>query len=161
MVVGIMDFEEPSIEIFGRPWREKLPPVCPQCGYDLRAQTQCRCPECGLSPTFRELTQSAQDTYYLSKELETANFKTRIGLYIGGIGIVLTLVMWLVKFGGLHVLVGLFTGLAALGCGLQIYRVKRLPPHARELLSCEPNYQMGLSVAALGVVLMILSFSLP
>ncbi len=32
---------------------------CPQCGYDLRGQTECRCPECGATFTLGDIAEQA------------------------------------------------------------------------------------------------------
>lgn len=35
--------------------------ACPSCGYDLRGQRECRCPECGEEYTLGDLTGGSQD----------------------------------------------------------------------------------------------------
>jgi hypothetical protein len=35
--------------------------ACPSCGYDLRGQRECRCPECGEEYTLGDLTSGSQD----------------------------------------------------------------------------------------------------
>jgi hypothetical protein len=34
---------------------------CPECGYDLRAQQECRCPECGEQYTLSQLLRATRD----------------------------------------------------------------------------------------------------
>jgi len=44
-------------------WEPREGPAvpCPKCGYDLRGQQECRCPECGQQFTVGELMQRDAD----------------------------------------------------------------------------------------------------
>ena len=148
-------------QVFGRDWDEKVAPVCPRCGYDLRGLSDQRCPECGYAPTFAELRSAARETSVTLVQLKDVHLTLKGGTYavilgFGGFGL-----LRLGSLGGLGMLVGVFCGLAAVGCGLQVFRVWRLPAHAIQFLAVEPDYTKAALVAILGGVLMALSVWAP
>ena len=55
MVVGWICYTPPH----ERTTRDSVP--CPQCGYDLRGQRECRCPECGSEFTVGQLRRGQEE----------------------------------------------------------------------------------------------------
>ena len=59
--------------------------------------------------------------------------------------------------GGLGMVVGVICGLGILGCGLQVFRVKRLPSQAQALVSSDGDCIKGGILSLLGLAMMVLS----
>lgn len=132
-------------------------PLCPRCGYDLRGSPTRRCPECGYQPTRLELREAAEATTQQMYELEDLHFKLRAGCWLGGFGMAgIALLRW-VGLGGLGMVVGVICGLGTLGCGLQVFRVKRLPSPAQALVSSDSDCLKGGILSLLGLAMMVLS----
>ena len=144
-------------ESIGAAWDEKTPPLCPQCGYDLRGSPVLRCPECGYRPTMRELREAARATSQQMIEIDDLHLKLQAGYWIGGFGVVGGALFRWVELGGLAMIVGVFCGLGMLGCGLQVFRAKRLPSQAQGIASSERDYLKGGIMGALGLAMMVLS----
>ena len=144
-------------ESIGTEWDEKTPPLCPRCAYDLRGSPVLRCPECGYRPTMRELKEAAKATSLLMLEIEDLQLKLRAGYWVGGLGLAGGAFFRWVGLGGLGMIVGVFCGLGMMACGLQVFRAKRLRPEAQHLVSSEGDYLKGGLVAAVGLVMMVLS----
>ena len=148
-------------QVLGRDWDSKVPPVCPHCGDYLRELTTRRCPECGYAPTFAELREAALVTSRDLIELKSVSSTLNGGVVVLVLGYAGYILLRLASAGGAVMLVGLFCGLGAVGCGLQVFRARRLPVHAVELLPQQPNYARGAAVATLGGLLMAISLLMP
>jgi hypothetical protein len=143
-------------------WREKLPPICPGCGYNLTGIESVRCPECGRGVLRTELRDNARTLYHALRQVEDVNDILNLGVYLlaGAAGIVLG--FYAIDWGhSLTRVVGFFLALAGLGSGLQILRLRRFPDWAAELMPQRPNYSKaaGLVISALAV--MALAIFLP
>ncbi len=136
---------------------DRKAPRCPQCGYDLRGSPTRRCPECGYRPTRLELREAAEATTRQMFEIEDLHLKLRAGCWFGGFGVVgIALSRW-VGLGALGMVVGVICGVGMLGCGLQVFRVKRLPSQARALVSSGSDYVKGGILSVLGLAMIVLS----
>lgn len=143
--------------MFGRLWAEKIPPACPDCGYDLRKLASRRCPECGCAPTFAELRQAARNTADAAAEFKNVRESIRVGIGAAILGYAVVLAGLANGGFGVGMLVGLFCAIIAIGSGANVCRARRLPPAAAALLPVEPDYKTGAVVILLGVVLLVLS----
>ncbi len=142
--------------VFGRVWEERVPPICPECGYDLRSTLARRCPECGCTPTFAELRHAAKDHAAATAGMKNANDGLTFGAYAVALGYA-ALVADRVGLGlGLGLVVGFFCGIVAVGSGLRVFRVKRLPAAVTASLSIEPQFHKGAALALLGILLIAL-----
>ncbi len=136
---------------------DRKAPRCPRCGYDLRGSSTLRCTECGYRATKLELREAAQATTRQMFEVEDLHFKLRAGFWLGGFGVAgIALLRW-VGLGGLGMVVGVICGLGTLGCGLQVFRVKRLPSPAQALISSDSDCLKGGILSLLGLAMMVLS----
>ncbi len=151
------------------PWYDKLEepidvdcgdlkaPRCPNCGYDLRGSSTGRCAECGYRPTKLELREASEATTRQMFELEDLHYKLRAGCWFGGLGAVgMALSRW-IGLGGLGMIIGVICGVGMLGCGLQVFRVKRLPAEAQALVSSDSDYIKGAILSVLGLAMIVLS----
>ncbi len=146
-----------DLVVFGRAWEHKVPPLCPRCGYDLRGATRQLCNECGYATTFAQLREAAQDTQQALYQLKNASSILKGGIYTLVAGFVVIGLCRLSALGGMGMLIGVFCGLGAIGCGLRVYGLRRLPPQAVQLLDDQPDYTKGTFIAVLGALLIVLS----
>ena len=142
-------------------WRERLPPICPECGYNLTGLPDNRCPECGYVYSRSDVKRNAQTMICLLQQLKDVNDILKVGFYIGiGAAVVLAATM-LSGYGLVGRVVAVFAGLPTIGLGLQVFRVQQLPTWAREFLSVSPQYGRGVLVCLLGILLIITALLLP
>ena len=157
-----MPIEEPHLKrMAGDPWIYKLPPICPQCGYNLTGLTSPRCPECGRVFHRKEVEQRARELSHEMLRLKDVNEVPGCGLKVVIGGFVFFGLTKLVGFKSVPGVVGLLVGVLAFGLGLSVFRARRLPSSVIEELPAPPNYMLGLGVAALGILLVVLSLILP
>ncbi len=142
-------------------WNEKLPPICPGCGYNLTGIQSRRCPECGRGILWHELRTNARTTYHALRQVEDVNDLLSVGLWLGIGGLVILLLFYAVDLGGLGRVLGFFLGLATIGSAVQVFRVRRFPPWAKEFLTVHPNYLRSLGTILLGFTVMVLAVFLP
>ena len=136
---------------------DRKAPRCPNCDYDLRGSSTRRCPECGYRATKLELREAAKATTRQMYEIEDLHVKLRAGYWIGGFGTAgIALSRW-VGLGGLGMIIGVLCGVGMLGCGLQVFRVKRLPAEAQSLAASESDYIKGAILSVLGLAMIVLS----
>ncbi len=136
---------------------DRKAPRCPGCGYDLRGSSTRRCTECGYQATKLELREAAEATTRQRFEVEDVRLKLRAGWWFGGFGAAgIALSRW-IGLGGLGMIIGVICGVGLLGCGLQVFRVKRLPAEARALVSSESDYIKGAILSVLGLAMIVLS----
>jgi len=132
-------------------------PRCPKCGYDLRGSSTGRCAECGYRPTKLELREASAATTRQMFELEDLHFKLRVGCWLGGLGAMgIAFSRW-IGLGGLGMIIGVICGVGMLGCGLQVFRVKRLPAEVRAQVSSENDCIKGAILSVLGLAMIVLS----
>jgi len=60
-------------------------------------------------------------------------------------------------FGGIGLIVGVLCGLVTMGCGLQVFRARRLPPQAQRFTGTEMDIAKGVLLALFGLALILLS----
>ena len=153
-----MPIEEPHLKrMAGDPWIYKLPPICPECGYNLTGLTSPRCPECGRVFHRKEVEQRARELSYEMLRLKDVNEVPGYGLkaVIGGFAFFgLTR---LAGFKSVPAVVGILVGVLAVGLGLSVFRARRLPSSMIEELPAPPNYMLGVGVALLGILLIAVS----
>jgi hypothetical protein len=151
-----MPLDEATLDrMLGNEWRERLPPICPECGYNLTGLPDNRCPECGYIYSRNDVRRNAQNMVYMIHQLKDVNDVARIGLWIG---LAAAAVMVLAKLCGVFSLgriVGILAGLPTIGLGLQVFRVRQLPDWAVDFMPIKPGYSRGMLVALLGLVLLV------
>ncbi|MCZ6655329.1 MAG: hypothetical protein O7D91_20165 [Planctomycetota bacterium] len=136
---------------------DRKAPLCPRCGYDLRGSSTRRCAECGYQATRLELQEAAKAKTRQIFEVEDLHFKLRVGWWFGGLGAVgIALSHW-IGLGGLGMIIGVICGVGMLGCGLQVFRAKRLPAEVRALVSSESDFIKGAILSVLGLAMIVLS----
>ena len=136
---------------------DRKAPLCPRCGYDLRGSSTRRCTECGYQATKLELREAADTTTRQMFEVEDIRSKLRAGWWLGGLGAVgIALSRW-IGLGGLGMIIGVICGVGVLGCGLQVFRVKRLPTEVQAQAASETDYIMGALLSLLGLAMLALS----
>ncbi len=62
-----------------------------------------------------------------------------------------------IGLGGLGMIIGVICGVGVLGCGLQVFRVKRLPAEVQALAASETDYIIGALLSLLGLAMIALS----
>jgi predicted RNA-binding Zn-ribbon protein involved in translation (DUF1610 family) len=148
--------------LFDSTWREKLPPICPGCGYNLTGIESTRCPECGRGIVWTELRTNARTVYHALRQVEDVNDVLNVGVYLGSAALVIVLLFfWLDWAVGLARVVGFFLALATLGAGLQALRVRRFPEWAEEHLLQRPNYPKAAALILGAVAIIALAIFLP
>ena len=160
-----MPLDEATLErLLGHEWRERIPPICPECGYNLTGLPDNRCPECGYVYSRQDVARNARNMVYQLQALRDVNEILKVGLYLGGAAALFFIAARLTGTGGILVLARIacvFMGLPTIGLGLQVFRVKRLPPWAREFVPTEPHYGRGAATAALGLLLILAALLVP
>ncbi len=146
----------------GRDWNEKLPPVCTKCEYNLTGISSQNCPECGVNIYWLDVQRNARKVYHDLRQTEDLNDLIDFGPYVGGASAFFILFFWLIAWAdGLGRVIGVGFALMAIGCGLQIFRSKRVPEWARDLIEVEPKYIKGVINISLGLLLIALAVFLP
>jgi len=136
---------------------DRKAPQCPRCGYDLRGSSTRRCTECGYQATRLELQEASKAKTRQMFEVEDVRLKLQAGWWFGGVGAVgIALSRW-IGLGGLGMIIGVICGVGLLGCGLQVFRVKRLPAEAQALVSSESDFMKGAILSVLGLAMIVLS----
>jgi predicted RNA-binding Zn-ribbon protein involved in translation (DUF1610 family) len=73
-------------KVSGGKRKDKIPPLCPACGYNLTGAVSERCPECGRPIVRKGVRRQAADTEARLVELEGVNDLASLGLKIGILG---------------------------------------------------------------------------
>ena len=142
-------------------WQSSLPPVCPQCQYNLTGLTSNRCPECGRIFLKAELKRNAAEMRVWVHEFRELNHWIKVGVGVallgvalaaGGLALTLAAGGWASAVG--RILGGL-CGLPAVFLGLSPLRALRVPAWCREALDVDVNYPLAGVSAALGVGLIV------
>jgi predicted RNA-binding Zn-ribbon protein involved in translation (DUF1610 family) len=143
-------------------WREKLPPICTGCGYNLTGLASRNCPECGQYITWSEVRANAKVALHALREVEDVNDVIDFGVYLGAGGLLLILVCYGLNFAaGTARVFGFLLGLATLGAGLQVLRVRRFPEWSREFLTIQPKFGKAVSLIFFALGVMALAVLLP
>jgi len=145
-------------KMLGDPWRMDIPPMCPKCGYDLSGTGSNRCPECGTTYVRKVILEQARRTQQLIRALKYANrYAANAQKAVIG-GAVLVVVAYLRQsaspvFAEFLRLIAIITAMASLCISLNVFRVRRLPPSAVDLLPEPPSYGTAITTAILAVAL--------
>jgi hypothetical protein len=157
-----MPIDEATLDrMLGYDWQERLPPICPECGYNLTGLPDNRCPECGYVYSRGDVKRNARVMICVISQLKDVNDVLNVGLYLG---IAAAAVLGVACVSGLDVvgrIVAVLAGMPTIGLGLQVLRVRRLPLWAREFVPVKPRYVRGVFVAILGVLLIALALVVP
>ncbi|MCP4590519.1 MAG: hypothetical protein GY842_07235 [bacterium] len=151
--------------LLGDEWDKTLPPICLDCGYDLTGLPSSRCPECGNVFIRGEVKQRTREIRAQLRQMETCGDMLRAGWYLGisaGAAMIVlgVLEQWTPGFGTVGALCGLFCGFPTMGLGLQVLRVLRVPAWARERSKDCPEVYRGVSLAMLGMGILLSSILL-
>lgn len=145
----------------GLDWQSRLPPVCPDCEYNLTGCISNRCPECGRLFQISELKRNAAFLRVQLEQLEGANEWARIGLKLGLVGVGFALFgLVLTLLGGgwaLHLgrALAVLCGIPTLFMGLNVVRVLRMPAWCRAELRTSPDYNLAAATTLLALVLLL------
>jgi len=143
-------------------WREKLPPTCPGCGYNLTGLTSPVCPECGQAVYWSDVRDNARRLYYAAQRIDDMNDLCSLAPYLAAAGALIVLFFWTIDFGvGLARVSATLLALGAIGSSVQVFRVGTVPEHAREVLPHRPQYMKGAASALFGAGVILLAFFLP
>jgi len=143
-------------------WREKLPPICPQCGYNLTGIESGRCPECGRGIVWSELRINARTVYHALRQAEDVNDLINVGVYTGVAAIVIVLLFFALDWAvGLSRVVAFLFAIATLGCGLQVFRLRRFPEWTQDYLTQRPNYLKAAALLLVAIAAIALVIFLP
>ncbi|MCP4251248.1 MAG: hypothetical protein GY778_29780 [bacterium] len=145
----------------GQPWIHRLPPTCPNCGYNLTGLTSPRCPECGVVFRQKEVEQRARELSVETVRLRGVNDVPWFGFKVAVIGYVVVGCGFLIDLSAFTRIVGVVAGVVAIGLGLSVFRALRVPAHLREDLPSQPNYMLGVGVAVMGLMLAAVAIVLP
>jgi len=143
-------------------WREKLPPICPGCSYNLTGIESVRCPECGRAIVWSELRTNARTVYHAMRAVEDVNDLLNVGVYLGAAALVIVVLFYIIGYGvSLARVVGLFMALATIGTSVQAFRVRRFPEWATEWLPQQPNYLKAVALVIGALAIIALAVFLP
>lgn len=143
-------------------WREKLPPICPGCGYNLTGLESVRCPECGRHVSWTELRTNARTLYHSLRQVEDVNDMVSVGVALGVAAMVLLFTFHMLAcWQGLARVVSFLMALGALGAALQVFRVRRFPEWAAEFLAKRPSYLKAAGIVMLSLLAMALAIFMP
>jgi len=142
-------------------WREKLPPICTACGYNLTGVRSYRCPECGRQNHRLELRDRARRVYHSLKQAEDVNLIVGIGVNLGVAAAAAFFLFWYFRLDVIGRLAGLFLGIGTLGTGVQVFRARGFPDWALEHMTTKPHYIKGIAVTFFGLAILALTVLLP
>ncbi|MBI1825292.1 MAG: zinc ribbon domain-containing protein [Planctomycetes bacterium] len=132
----------------------EIPPFCGECGYNMTGLPSNRCPECGTifdKTQWRERLRQAKE---LRQELVTANESARMGRNLGGIGLAVAGLSFLLRnswMGSIVALAAATLGISAAFLGLNVYRAMLVPRWACVVLP-QPERGLALQAIILGIV---------
>lgn len=146
--------------VTGENWPEKLPPICPECGYNLTGLRSLHCPECGWRVIWSTVQQNARTTYHALKQIEDVNDLVDFGPYLAGATFVVLFFFRFVGWDELGAVLAVALSLATIVLGVQPFRIRPIPEHARNQLKCLPKRVKGLIVVGCGIFIIVLTLLL-
>lgn len=133
----------------GDPRVTPMPPICPNCGYNLTGAPRAVCPECGEAYSRRQVIREADRKWWEIRFQRDANKDASFGLILIAAGWIVRGLDALGGLRGIHIpiiptLVVIVLALLGVLLGCRVFRLARLPEHARELLPQQPNVARGI-----------------
>ena len=127
-----------------------IPPMCSNCGYDLRGAVSRNCPECGHITTRQEIAQQTAQTKRAIADYTEALEWGRRGMKVGAVGLVAVGWGLLLPSGWLQPLLRMVSFLAgpiAFFLGLSVFRAQTQHPPIRDQLQTTASHTpSGLAV---------------
>lgn len=149
-----------------------VPPICPQCGYNLTGLDEPPCPECGYTFSWRSVRRKARNQWLEALGLKSLPEEIEFGFRLAGIAWAMTVLIFLGDrfvpwyICSVRVLLMLmysaeaFMAFCSVFLCSQVIRFQRLPIEAREELGIEvPMAKAWIGLLA-GIALLILNIPL-
>jgi len=143
----------------GSPRVTPMPPMCPTCGYNLTGAPTAVCPECGDTYSRQQVVREADRRFWEIRFHGPVNRDVTYGLLLIAAGWVVRAADVLLGFVGwslwpIPTIAVLILGVLGLMLGARVFRLARLPEHARELLPEPPNLTRGILALVSGALLL-------
>jgi len=162
----MIDTQELDI-MMGTDWREVLPPVCLECGYDLTGCVSDRCPECGIYFSRRELAAYINNLKLELRVLRSVNDWVKGGFWIAVAAMGILLLgwtfgrLWSLPIIGLSRVMACLLAFPAFCLSLSVLRILRLPVWSREWLAVPVRYELAFSAVLMSLLAGAGAFLLP
>lgn len=153
--------------MMGDDWRQSMPPVCLECGYDLTGSVSDRCPECGIYFSRRELSEYINSLKLELRVLRSVNDWIKAGFWLALIALACLVLGWVV--GRMYVplisplgrLMACVFALPGFCLSLSVIRVYRLPAWSRQWLTAPIRFDLATGGILMSFLAGVGAFFLP